>query len=172
MQNSILISMNMGGHQRPWTNDRKTRDGGGVTTGTYHKASLTKEINTSSHTGLSIPGDNVPGLSTTEEKRSVLASESYGNGGQWMNALVIKTTCSYRTLHYLFSLGQELEQTQSWTHCLCGTSQNQMAPSLSLNVKGLGVKVSYRTLMQKQQKQFHLCYWKIERIMIWIHCNK
>ena len=55
----------------------KTRDGGGITTGISHKATASpkKSIPQAIQVCL-IPGDNVPGLSITEEKRSVSASES------------------------------------------------------------------------------------------------
>ena len=55
----------------------KTRDGGGVQQGMSHKAiaSPKKSIPQATQDCL-ILGDNVPGLSITEEKKSVLASES------------------------------------------------------------------------------------------------
>ena len=77
-KNSILISMSMEAHQRPLNKRQEKPETEAVSQlGMFHKviASPKKLIPQAIQVCL-ILGDNVPGLSTTEEKRSVLASES------------------------------------------------------------------------------------------------
>ena len=77
-KNSILISMSMGTHQKPLNKQQEKPETEAVSQqGMSHKAiaSPKKSIPQAIQVCL-IPGDNVPGLSITEEKKSVLASES------------------------------------------------------------------------------------------------
>ena len=82
----------------------KTRDGGGVTTGDVPQGySLTKEINTSSHTGLSYPWGQCTWFVYNRGKEVGVSFGKYmGNGGQWMNAPGYQTTHSNRTLRSIF----------------------------------------------------------------------
>lgn len=125
----------------------KTRDGGGVTTGDVPQGySLTKEINTSSHTGLSYPWGQCTWFVYNRGKEVGVSFGKYmGNGGQWRNAPGYQTTHSNRTLRSIFSPGQTgadptyghiafMEQVKSDGSILISES----------NIKGLGV-VSYRT---------------------------
>ena len=77
-KNSILISMSMEAHQRPLNKRQEKPETEAVSQqGMSHKAiaSPKKSIPQATQDCL-ILGDNVPGLSITEEKKSVLASES------------------------------------------------------------------------------------------------
>ena len=83
----------------------KTRDGGGVTTGDVPQGySLTKEINTSSHTGLSYPWGQCTWFVYNRGKEVGVSFGKYmGNGGQWMNAPGYQTTHTpNRTLRSIF----------------------------------------------------------------------
>ena len=135
----------------------KTRDGGGVTTGDVPQGySLTKEINTSSYTGLSYPWGQCTWFVYNRGKEvGVSFGEYMGNGGQWMNASGYQTTHTPTEHSALsFSPGQAgadptyghiafVEQVKSDGSILISES----------NVKGLGV-VSYRTFDAETAKQF------------------
>lgn len=113
----------------------KTRDGGGVTTGDVPQGySLTKEINTSSHTGLSYPWGQCTWFVYNRGKEVGVSFGKYmGNGGQWMNAPGYQTTHT-PTEHSALSLAQgKLEQIQLMATSPLWNKSNQMAPSSSLN---------------------------------------
>ena len=82
----------------------KTRDGGGVTTGMSHKATASpKKLIPQAIQVCLILGDNVPGLSITEEKRSVLASRVYGKWWPMDECLWLpNNSYPYRTLRTIF----------------------------------------------------------------------
>ena len=77
-KNSIPILMNMEEHQRHLNKRQEKLETEVVSQlGTSHKATASpKKLIPQAIQVYLIPGDNVPGLSTTEEKKSVLASES------------------------------------------------------------------------------------------------
>lgn len=151
------IDQHGGTPKAPEQTTGKTRDGSGVTTGDVPQGySLTKEINTSSYTGLSYPWGQCTWYVYNRGKEvGVSFGEYMGNGGQWMNAPGYQTTHTPTEHSALsFSPGQAgadptyghvafVEQVKSDGSILISES----------NVKGLGV-VSYRTFDAETAKQF------------------
>ncbi len=93
----------------------------------------------------------------------VLASEYMGNGGQWMNAL---QTPYPNTWHHL-SPGQAESRPNLWTLPFVEQAKSD-GSVLSLN-QTLSTRSLTTALLMQNSKTIYLCYWKIERIMIWIH---
>lgn len=155
-KNSIPISMSMEVHQKPLNRRKEKPETEAVSQqGMSHKAiaSPKKSIPQATQDCL-ILGDNVPGLSITEEKKSVLASESIwemvANGGMPQGIRQLIPT-EHSALS--FSPGQAgadptyghiafVEQVKSDGSILISES----------NIKGLGV-VSYRTFDAETAKQ-------------------
>ena len=91
-----------------------------------------------------------------------------GNGGQWMNKPGFTTTHT-PTEHSALSFSPGQAGADPIYGHISFVEQVKSDGSILVsecNVKGLGI-ISYRTFDAETAKTIYLCYWTLERIIIW-----